>query len=199
MRSFVLAFLYILEQPNAREWADWISWFATVTLAIAAIAGILFAWRTLRALERQTAALVASQVPYISIALSQSPMKTLFERTPRVVLAATNEGLTPAYAFTYESWVELCPKPFTEFSSKCEYFKMIASSTLHPKNRLTLNVPIQAPLSTDEFEDMRKLQKLVCVRIRTCFTDCFGNSRISNFAYAVLPDGLEPLSRYNDP
>jgi hypothetical protein len=48
-----------------RDWADWILWFASALLAAVAIVGIGFAYFTLKAIQRQTEAVINSERAWI--------------------------------------------------------------------------------------------------------------------------------------
>ena len=184
-------------------------WYSSPEWVLVIVAGITFAFVGWQAWETRRSAsaallnakiLVESQRPQIAAAAHGNPTLTLADRAaPRVQLELSNKGLTSAYHFEYESWIEVLPFPFSDFTSSADNFKSIEPMTLYPNHLpLVVNIPIRKGLTDQEFSDIKKLRVHVCIRVSATFKDAFSTRRYVNFGFFVLPDGLGFLPKYND-
>ncbi len=193
-------------------------WFTAHAAMITAGATVLYAaitvllWRQTKrsvdaatksaeAAKRSAEVLMEGQRPQIAADAHGNPIKDLSDRqSPRVQIALTNQGITPAYDFTYESWIELLPLPFNDFTTSADHFKSTYKATLYPKHTpLIVNIPIRAGLTDAQLSDLRQLRLYACIRVRVAYRDTFSISdRYANFGFYVLLDGLSFLPKYND-
>ncbi len=170
-----------------------------IALFLVGAIGTIVAIRTLRAIERQTHALIESQRPKISATAHGNPTATLADRyARRVEIGLRNNGMTPAYDFVYESWIEILPFPFGDFTPLASHYKETNPMVLYPDTQpLVINIPIQTAVTEEEMQAVRKLRLHVCIRLYVTYRDAFG-PRTSNFGYYVQPNGLGFLPKYND-
>ncbi len=107
--------------------------------------GARYALRTLRVIEKQTAALIESQRPKIAVTAHDDPFQMLCGPSPhRVEIDLDNKGLGVARNLTYETWIELLPLPFVDFTSGADHFASTDPMVLYPNHEpLTINIPIR--------------------------------------------------------
>jgi hypothetical protein len=193
-------------------------WFTAHAAMITAAATVVYAFITLllwlqtkksadaatksaEAAKLNAEVLMEGHRPQIAATAHDSPIQDLSDRkTPRVQIALTNQGIVPAYDLTYESWIELLPLPFNDFTPSADYFKSTDKITLYPKYKpLIVNIPIRAGLTDAQLSDLRHLRRYACIRIRVAYRDVLSaKSRYANFGFYVLLDGLGFLHKYND-
>jgi hypothetical protein len=173
-------------------WSNW-------ALAVIGVFGTWAALRTLRAIEWQTKVLVESQRPKLTASALADPSKTLADiAARRVLLGLENKGMTPAYDLVYETWIEILPFPFEDFTPSATYFKCPHSMVLYPDSQpMALNVPIQREVGAEEMHAVLELHLYVCIRIHVTYKDAFG-PREANFGYYAMKNGLGILPKYND-
>jgi hypothetical protein len=154
------------------------------------------------AVHRQTNAIIRSQLPQIAASARDDPTRTLAdEEAPRVTIRVFNQGLTAAYDFLYETWIELLPQPFVDFTESADHFVVEHASVLLPRTQgQTLNIPIRRGISKQELADLRHLKLYACIRILVTYKDAFDPDRrwFTTFGFQVLANGLSFLSKYND-
>jgi hypothetical protein len=169
-----------------------------IALFLVGVVGIVVAIRTLRAIERQTHALIESQRPKISATAHGNPRTTLADSSARrVEINLRNNGATPAYDLLYESWIEILPFPFGDFTPLASHYKETNLMVLYPDTQpLVINIPIQTTVTEEQMHAVRRLRLHVCVRLSVTYRDAFG-SRTANFGYYVQPNGLGFLPKYN--
>jgi hypothetical protein len=170
-----------------------------IGLFLAGIVGICVAIRTLKAIESQTRVLVEGQRPRIVATAYGDPTKTLAgSGVPRIELEVINKGPTPASDFTYESWIEVLEFPFQDFTA-ADHFKFDVASVLYPDTPQIINIPLRAGITPEDFREVRRLRKHVCVRFCAEYADPFIANRhwYANFAFYILPRGLGFLPKYN--
>lgn len=171
-----------------------------IGLFLAGILGIGVAVWTLKAIERQTHVLVESQRPRIVATAHGDPTKTLADpHARRVELELINKSSMPATEYRYESWIEVLPFPFQDFTSAADHFKFDTLSVLYPDTPQVINIPIRGGITPGDFAEVRRLRKHVCVRLYVEYADPFIANRRSyaNFGFYILPMGLGFLPRYN--
>jgi hypothetical protein len=193
-------------------------WFTAHAAMITAAATVVYAFITVllwlqtkksadAAMKSAEAAKLNAEVlleghrPQIAARAHGSPTRDLSDRkSPRVQIALTNQGNVPAYDLTYESWIELLPLPFDDFTSSADYFKSTDKITLYPKHQpLIVNIPIRTGVTDAQLSDLRQLRLYACIRIRVTYRDVLSaKSRYANFGFHVLGDGLGFLPQYND-
>ncbi len=172
----------------------------TIGLLCAGIVGIWVAIRTLRAIESQTRVLVEGQRPRIVANPHGDPSKTLADpHARRVELEVINKSSMPATNFRYESWIEVLPFPFEDFTVAADHFKSDAPWVLHPDTPQVINIPIRGGITPENFIEVKRLRKHVCVRLRVEYADPFITNRrcYADFGFHVLPKGLGFLEKYN--
>lgn len=171
-----------------------------IGLFLAGIAGIFVATRTLRAIESQTRVLVEVQRPRIVATAHGDPSKTLADpHARRVELEVINKGSMPATDYRYESWIEVLSPPFEDFTVAADHFKFDTRSVLYPDSPQIINIPIRGGITPEDFIEVRRLRKRVCVRLYVEYADPFIATRrcYTNFGFYVLPRGLGFLEKYN--
>jgi hypothetical protein len=177
-------------------------WMAISTFALA----IFGLFQTIATREAAKAAQLTaklfmdSQKAQIAGSAHGDPKETLSDsHAPRVEIELLNRGLTPAYNFTYESWIEVLPLPFENFTELADHFSSPEPLTLYPNHDpLVINIPIRGGLTEVQRASIRALKLQVCIRVLARFRDAFGSARTSNFGYIVHPRGLGFLPKYND-
>jgi len=188
--------------------ADWVVPLFTGVIAFATVAYVVFTillWRETKksadAAEINAKVLMESQRPQIGARPHGNPTQTLADlEAPRVQIELTNRGLTPAYDFVYESWIEVLALPFQDFTAAADYFKSADRIVLYPNHEppLVINIPLRGGLSQERLDDLRRLRLHACLRIRVEYRDAFSPIRYANFGFVVMANGLSFLPKYND-
>ncbi|MBI2815820.1 MAG: hypothetical protein HYX72_02655 [Acidobacteria bacterium] len=144
-------------------------------------------------------ALIESQRPQIAAHLHRNATQTLTEQTPRVEIALFNRGTTPANDVTYQSWIELLPLPFTDFTSSADHAICTEPMVLYPHHEpIIVNIPIRKGLTDQELTALKKLRVYACIRVRVEYGEQFGPSkRYAEFGFYVRADGFGYLPKYN--
>jgi hypothetical protein len=141
--------------------------------------------------------LLESQRPKIT-AIGINTLENIFQSdSPRINIGLSNKGMTTAYDCVYETWVELLPFPFEDFTSSAQYFKSEAAFALYPTQEMAINTPLKKKPTQSDLVDISRSKKLLCIRIRVGYRD-FKENRVSNFGYFIQYDGLGFLPKYND-
>jgi hypothetical protein len=193
-------------KDKPQGWHKFVTWPEGVTtwailFTLAAIAGqAVETRRAAQATVRYAEAFIEGQRPIIAAQIVGSATKDLHDRNaPRVRIALSNKGLTTAYEATYQSWIELLPFPFTDFTEGADHFMSENPYSVYPHHDdILLNIPIRKGLSEGQLKDLRDLRLYACVRIRVAFRDAFSPSRYSNFGFYVTHEGAGFLPKYND-
>jgi hypothetical protein len=171
-----------------------------IGLFLAGVIGIWVAIRTLRAIERQTGVLADSQRPRIVASAHGNPLQTLAdEHARRVELEIINKGPMAATNYTYESWIEVLPDTSGDFTPAADHFKKDVVSVLYPDTPQAINIPLRGGISPEDYQEVRRLRKHVCVRLYVEYADPFVVNRrcYANFGFHVLPKGLGFLDKHN--
>jgi hypothetical protein len=179
---------------------NFVTALSTLVIAIFAVIQAIAAKQTARAAKLNAEVLIESQRPHISASPHGDVPSDLMSETPRLQMALTNEGITPALDLRYESWIEVLPQPFEDFTESADHHACIESMVLYPNaNPVIVNIPIRDGLSNAQKDDIRKLRKAVCVRVEVTYRDSFSTARRwANFGFFVQPPGLAYLPKYND-
>jgi len=182
-----------------KDWWDRSSVIFSGLLVVIGGAGASLALRTLRAIERQTDALVESQRPKLVAIGHGDPTKTLGDRSARrVEIELENKGLTVAHDLLYETWIEILSFPFDDFTPNATHFRSPDPVVLYPDaTPLVINIPLQVGVAQEQIEAVVNLRLYVCIRLFVTFRDAFGQRR-SNFGYYVQKAGFGILPQYND-
>ena len=181
---------------HSPEW--WLVGAAFATLIVVAWQAIETR-RATQAMRDNTKVFIESQRPQIAAKAHGDPTKTLLERgSPRVEISVFNRGLTPAYRLLYESWIELLPFPFVDFTAAADHFKSHEENVLYPNHDpMILNIPIRAGVTEQQLTDLRHLHLFACVRVRVQYVDAFETERFSDFGFYITSNGLGFLPKYN--
>ena len=172
----------------------------TGLLVLIGAVGTWFALRTLRTIERQTAALIESQRPRIAAEACGDPTQTLQDmKAPRIQMAPVNKGPTAARDLTHETWTELLPLPFKDFTSSADYFQSTHPTVLYPNHSpLVINIPVRQGITQQQIADLKALRLYMCFRIRTTYSDAFSPARSVSFGFVVYREGSGYLPKYNE-
>jgi hypothetical protein len=120
-------------------------------------------------------------------------------QSPRVGWDVVNNGLTPAYECTYETWIAVVPHPFVDFPSNSDYFRVSNQSTIYADH-----VPVGGAidlghdLTQNQMTGIQQNLWRLCFRIHLKYRDVFGEQRFANFGYSANDRAIEPLPKYND-
>jgi hypothetical protein len=179
------------------EW--WLVIGAFITLAFVAWQA-LETRRAVESIESQTKAIMESQRPKIAAKAHGNPIKDLSDReAPRVQVELSNKGLLAAYDLVYESWIELLPFPFEDFTAAADHHKSPESMVMYPDHSpLIVNIPIRKGITEQEWSDVKAMRLYVCVRVRAEYRDSFSPKRYAEFGVCVMYDGLGFLPKYNN-
>ena len=192
----------ISELPTVSVSADWwtrSSVILTGLLVLVGAVGTSLALRTVRSIEKQTAAIVEGQRPKIAANPHGSAVETVQDlAAPRVEMELSNRGLTAASDFLYETWIEVLALPFTKFTSGVDHFKSKDRTVLYPDSPpLIINIPIERGVTNDQLDALRKGDLHVCFRIRATYKDAFSPKQTVSFGFVTYPRGLGYLPKYN--
>lgn len=188
----------------SKDWWDRSSILLTGALVLVGGIASFVALRTLVAIQAQTQAvrqqtetIIESQRPQISAVAYGNPMVDVLSAQPRVVIELSNRGLTTAHQLIYETWIEVLPHPFVDFTQSAICHKSTDPALLQPSSPLQLNIPISGGLTQQQRASIRDLTQDVCVRILVNYRDAFSPSRRVSFGFCVRINGLAPLPKYN--
>jgi hypothetical protein len=119
---------------------------------------------------------------------------------PSVVIDIKNLGPTPAYACTYQTWIEMLPVPFVDFTAAAEYSESPAPAPIYANSSAPITVTLigRKGLTETELKSWREGQSMLCIRISLKYTDAFNVARCANFAYEINPAHVGLLPKYND-
>jgi hypothetical protein len=174
-------------------WSNW-------ALVVVGVGAIVTALITLLAIRDQTKALVESQRPKIAAKAHGNPTHDLADlQAPRVQIELFNRGPSVAQNLIYESWIELLPLPFKDFTAGADYHKSEDPVALYPSHvPLIINIPIRKGITEQQLSSLGRLETFACVRVRVSYGDAFSAARAASFGFWVSSDGLGFLPKYND-
>jgi hypothetical protein len=70
-------------------------------------------------------------------------------------MTLTNRGMTSAFDCYYESWIELLPFPFNDFTTSVDHFKSEEPLSIYPGHApIIINIPFRAGLTEVQRKDM---------------------------------------------
>ena len=122
----------------------------------------------------------------------------LMSDNPRIQVELSNSGETPAYDATYETWIEILPFPFSDFTDGATRFKS-KRRTLQPHGEPTVvRIPLKRSLTKEERAALQGFTLYACIRVRVEYRDSLRLHRYTEFGYYVQKNGLGFLPKYND-
>jgi hypothetical protein len=207
--------IVIREPTSTSIWEKSYVVFTGLLVFVGAV-GIGYAIKTLQAVQLQAeetakatqamrdnvAVFVKTQGPQVAAKGSGNHVRDLADAAePRVNVALVNLGTTTAYECTYETWIELLPFPFVDFTSAADYAAITEKFAMYPNHEpVVLNIPIRKGLTKEEREDMFHLRKFMCFRVRVVYRDVFSKTpeRYADFGFYALKQGFGFLPKYND-
>jgi hypothetical protein len=180
----------------SRDAIDYLGLGLTFILLIVGYFGVRAAYRTLTAIEAQVVAQNESLRARMTVGFYDNPFKRNMQETfsPTIVLKFINTGGTPAYKIIPESWIEVCPIPFSDFTDKAVYHKG-DPIIVYPDNPIPYPVPLGRTLTDDEKKLLWSTKCCICIRIRLTY-ETIGGEKFSDFAYASWPTGMAILPKY---
>jgi hypothetical protein len=119
---------------------------------------------------------------------------------PRMEVEILNKGMTPARDVTYETWIEILPEPFNDFTNRADHFDSAYKTALPPNQTadpLIINIPIREGITDEECRDLKRAVRFACFRILVRYVDAFDSRRCTSFGYMVMINGMTPLPKYN--
>jgi hypothetical protein len=173
----------------------------TLIIAVAGLIQAIAAKQNAKAAMLNATALIESQRPQIAAQANGNPMQTLADRqAPRVEISLFNRGSTPAYDLIYESWIEILPSPFKDFTPSADHFKSPDCIVLYPGHvPMLVNIPLRGGLAEQQLGDLMRGLLFACIRVRVEYRDALGPpGRYADFGFAVHVKGLRPLPKYNN-
>lgn len=152
------------------------------------------------AMRQNTSVLLESQKPKIAAKPHGNPTNDLADRNcPRVQIEIYNRGQSAAYDLVYESWIELLPFPFVDFTPSADHHKASEGKVLNPNHTpITINIPKRKGITDQQLSDLKQLRLYACIRVRVEYRDAFSTNRYAEFGYCVMANGLGFLPKYND-
>jgi hypothetical protein len=183
-------------------WEDSSWWLVIIAFGTACVIG----WQSretrkaAQGAKQNVEVFVAAQRPQIMVTAHDNPPRDLMSDTPRVQLELTNQGPTAALGLVYESWIEVLPFPFVDFTANADYHKSDQPVSVYPGQQpVILNIPIGRVFSAVEREELKRLKKFACIRVKATYRDgLYNKQQWASFGYWVQSDGLGFLEKYND-
>jgi hypothetical protein len=113
-----------------------------------------------RSAQKSADVLIASQRPQISAKPNGNPGKDFCSpKGQHIKIDVYNTGLTIAYDCVCETWLEVFPEPFVDFTENAEYSKRLNTFSLYPKDKpVTVNIPIEKMLSPERIRAIMQHQ-----------------------------------------
>ena len=181
----------------------WSNLYILLTLVIAG-SGIVTAWaawRQSRSGKKSADALIRAQSAQIQIRIDNPLPKLKVGNPPIIKTDLTNRGATPAYSLKFETWIEIRPFPFDDFTSVASYSAADHTITIYPNapDPSVIQVIADFELTNQDLSALMANAKLLCLRVRVAYKDAFGIDRWQNFGLFVAGRlGMGYLSKYND-
>jgi hypothetical protein len=185
--------------PEAgKDW--WFRAYVIFTGLLVAIGGfgVRAAYRTLKAIEAQVVAQNEGLRARLTVGVYDNPFKRNMQEKfgPKIVVKLINTGGTPASKIVPESWIEVCPVPFSDFTGEAVYHKG-EPIIVYPDNPIPYPVPLGRILTDYEKKRIWDAKCCICVRIRLTY-DTIGGEKFCDFAYTSWPMGVAIISKYHD-
>jgi hypothetical protein len=123
-------------------------------------------------------------------------------KNPKFNVNVLNVGETPAYALTYECWMEIIPPPFNDFPSNVHVAVDSNKRTIYPKSPpFTISINTDVPLSQLDFDELNRGQRELWVRVRVKYRDLFRKRRYrwrrsADFGWKYTNVGINVISKY---
>jgi hypothetical protein len=111
-----------------------------------------------------------------------------------------NIGITPAYSCICETWMEVLPHPFKDFTSAATHYKLPTPMTIYPNapQATIVEVWLDRAVEKTEISEMSSGGQELCFRVRIQYRDAFEKCRWQDFGFFVGPKGIFYLPKYND-
>jgi len=186
------------QQPDPKDQEQkYMLWAAIAVAAINAVyVGVaILQWRAIKYQVRM------SHRAQVAASPSGDPVTNLLhDADPHIHIDLTNVGHTTAYDCRYETWIELLPFPFTEFSTLADHVISEEPCVLYPNHKsMTINIPIRSGLTAEDRRDILDYRRHICLRVLVRYKDVFSwRKRWASFAFYVEPQGFAFLPKYND-
>jgi hypothetical protein len=117
-----------------------------------------------------------------------------------VLVDLRNVGQTPAYSCFYQTWIEMLPVPFADFTGDADRSESPTPTPIYPNSPVPNSIRLirRAGLTPAELRCWQEGQMNLCFRIYLQYTDEFRSLRRANFGFEVGPAHLGLLPKYND-
>jgi hypothetical protein len=180
-------------------------WYASpewILVIVGIVTCVVVAWQSWATAQAAKATQMAAEVQWASqraqiiVKPHGNPASDLLSDTPRIQLSLINNGVTPAYDVAYETWLEIVPNPFEDFSAAATYFKSPEPIALYPNMPIVVNVPLGRDLGAAERAQIRSWKLQTCVRMRVEYKDARKTDRYAEFGFHVMYEGFGFLSKY---
>jgi hypothetical protein len=117
-----------------------------------------------------------------------------------------NVGQTPAYAFTFDCWMEVVQSSETDFPANSRVASDTSGQTIYPNSpQATPNIAIRTdhPLSQLDLDEWRSGRREVWMRIRVGYRDLFRKrwyrrKRFADFGWRYTNGGLKIIPKYQN-
>lgn len=162
--------------------------------------GLLLATKqAAEAARDNAAAFIESQQAQLSVSADDPIPGLRIGENPRITIELLNEGPMAADNCTVETWSEICPFPFNDFTAAAEYQKLDpVTITPHSPRPTAITIEFHQPLTEERLDDLSHFRAILGLRIRISYCDAFGEQRHRSFGFFITPSGLGYLPKYND-
>jgi hypothetical protein len=196
MSSPLFVAILLVVEPRWYVSPEWI------LVIVGIVTCFVVAWQSVATAQAARATQMSAEVQWASqraqiIATAHgNPASDVLCDTPRIQLDLKNNGATPAYDVVYETWLEIVPRPFEDFTSRATYFKSPEPIALYPNIPIVVNIPLGRDLSELERVQIRSWKLQTCVRMRVEYKDARKTYRYAEFGFHVMYEGFGFLSKY---
>jgi hypothetical protein len=194
---------------------EWVTAIATVFYAVAS----LFMWLAIKrqadiaeraakaaetsavAAKANTDALIQAQRAQIQVRITDPIPGLIVGKVPGIRADLINTGLTPARDLLYETWLEILPGPFVDFTPRSSHIKSEYPITIYPRapESSVVMTYLDSPLTDAALAALKSTKNLLCIRIRVMYKDAFAADRWQDFGFfAAGRLGVGYLPKYND-
>jgi hypothetical protein len=177
-------------------WGFWVNLVLVLATLIIAIFAVVQALASKASVRAQTPSLR----PCIAAEPHGDVLRMLQDRNaPRIQIELVNRGVTTTCDILCQSWIELLPFPFKDFTASASSYKHDHPAALYPNHSpWIINIPIQSGITEAQQADLRGLRLDACIRIYVTYRDAFSGDRYANFGFYIAAEGLGFLPKYND-
>lgn len=154
----------------------------------------------LRGQSADQANTVASQRAQLILLVGKPMPMPAVGHEPQVMVELKNVGPTPAYSCTYQTWIEMLPVPFTDFTDAADCSESPAPTPIYSYSPAPNSVTIvrRRALTQTELQSWQEGRINLCFRISLQYTDASKSLHHANFGYEINPAHLGLLPKYND-